>query len=147
MNKLREKLNKEKGFTLVEMLIVVAIIAILIAIAIPMVNKALERAREATDAANERAAVGLAMIEVLTEDKLPGADNTAYYAIGKSGTSNASSGGSLVGTEPDDSMFNYGKGTKVGDSNAENAGKGIKITYDPTVTGNDVNKMYKIEWK
>ena len=44
------------GFTLIEMLIVVAIIAILIAISIPVLSDALERARQATDAANERAA-------------------------------------------------------------------------------------------
>ncbi len=54
MRKLREKLNRQEGFTLIEMLIVVAIIAILIAISIPLVNQALERSREATDAANER---------------------------------------------------------------------------------------------
>lgn len=49
-----KKMKKESGFTLVEMLIVVAIIAILIAVSIPLVNGALEKAREATDAANER---------------------------------------------------------------------------------------------
>lgn len=54
MKNLKEKLRKNGGFTLVEMLIVVAIIAILIAISIPMVGNALERSREATDAANER---------------------------------------------------------------------------------------------
>lgn len=56
MSNLKAKLKKQGGFTLMEMLIVVAIIAILIAISIPMFNAALERAREATDAANERAA-------------------------------------------------------------------------------------------
>lgn len=51
-----KKLKGQRGFTLVEMLIVVAIIAILVAVSIPMVNASLERARQATDAANERAA-------------------------------------------------------------------------------------------
>lgn len=55
MKNLKAKLQNKGGFTLIEMLIVVAIIAILIAISIPLVGSALERAREATDAANERA--------------------------------------------------------------------------------------------
>ena len=59
MNVLKNKMGKKNGFTLVEMLIVVAIIAILIAIAIPLVNVILERSREATDEANERAAIGI----------------------------------------------------------------------------------------
>lgn len=60
MKKLKEKLNaklsKNGGFTLVEMLIVVAIIAILVAVSIPLVGSAMENARQATDSANERAA-------------------------------------------------------------------------------------------
>lgn len=55
MNGLREKFRNKKGFTLIEMLIVVAIIAILVAVSIPLVGSALDKAREATDAANERA--------------------------------------------------------------------------------------------
>ena len=58
MNGLREKFRNKKGFTLVEMLIVVAIIAILVAVSIPVVGSALEKARNATDAANERALKG-----------------------------------------------------------------------------------------
>ena len=48
--------RNNKGFTLAELLIVVAIIAVLVAIAIPIFTAQLERSREAVDAANIRAA-------------------------------------------------------------------------------------------
>ncbi len=51
-----KKFTNKKGFTLMEMLIVVAIIAVLVAIAIPTMTNQLEKSREATDAANLRAA-------------------------------------------------------------------------------------------
>lgn len=79
MKGLREKFRKNEGFTLVEMLIVVAIIAILIAVSIPMVTSSLEKAREAADKANARDAISLASIEVLTADpKSPVADKTVW---------------------------------------------------------------------
>lgn len=63
-----KKLTNKKGFTLMEMLIVVAIIAILVAIAIPTFNGALERANQATDAANIRAAYAESSIKFLNGD-------------------------------------------------------------------------------
>ncbi len=62
-----KKLNK-KGFTLAELLIVVAIIAVLVAIAIPVFTSQLEKAREATDAANLRAAYAEAAVKVLESE-------------------------------------------------------------------------------
>ncbi len=59
-----KKMNK-KGFTLMEMLIVVAIIAVLVAIAIPVMNAQLEKAREAVDAANLRSAYAEISAEAL----------------------------------------------------------------------------------
>lgn len=47
--------KSKKGFTLMEMLIVVAIIAVLVIIAIPTFSNALNEARESADIANARA--------------------------------------------------------------------------------------------
>lgn len=80
--KLQAKLNSKKGFTLVELLIVVAIIAILVAVSIPMVTGSLDKARQATDDANVRAAKGAAMVEYLTGEELSDletADVSYYY--------------------------------------------------------------------
>ena len=52
---MKNKRNK-KGFTLAELLIVVAIIAVLVAIAIPIFTQQLEKSREASDVANVRSA-------------------------------------------------------------------------------------------
>ena len=51
-----KKMNK-KGFTLIEMLVVIAIIAVLVSIVIPVVGNSTEKAKEAADAANIRAAI------------------------------------------------------------------------------------------
>lgn len=61
-----KKFTNKKGFTLMEMLIVVAIIAVLVAIAIPTFNSALTRAKEGADVANIRAAYANCQIDMLT---------------------------------------------------------------------------------
>jgi type IV pilus assembly protein PilA len=55
-----------KGFTLMEMLIVVAIIAVLVAIAIPVFTSQLEKSRDAVTTANLRAAYSEAMAEMVS---------------------------------------------------------------------------------
>lgn len=99
MKKLKEKLGaklkKKNGFTLIEMLVVVAIIVILVMVSIPMMVSSLDKAKTATDAANLRAAKATATIDYLTEKTvLDGTTTTAYYNI-KDGvlTKNASEAG------------------------------------------------------
>lgn len=60
-----KKMNK-KGFTLIEMLVVIAIIAVLVSIVIPVVGNATEKAKEAADAANIRAAIAEITTAALT---------------------------------------------------------------------------------
>ena len=62
------KKNNKKGFTLAELLIVVAIIAVLTAIAIPVFTAQLEKSREATDLANLRSAYADQMTKLLAWD-------------------------------------------------------------------------------
>ena len=63
------KKRNQKGFTIMEMLIVVAIIAVLVAIAIPTFNSALTKSKEAADVANIRAAYAEMMMEYMMDDK------------------------------------------------------------------------------
>ena len=61
------KKNNRKGFTLAELLIVVAIIAVLTAIAIPVFTAQLEKSRDATSISNVRAAYAEAQASYLSE--------------------------------------------------------------------------------
>lgn len=105
--KLSKKLKKTGGFTLIEMLIVVAIIAILVAVSIPMVNASLTKAKVATDDANERAAKGAAVAEYLLDDASLGTDKTYCYDAQAGKAKDASTGC----TNPKA----YGQGTQSGD--------------------------------
>lgn len=78
-----KKLNK-KGFTLAELLIVIAIIAILIAIAIPTFAGALENAKRQTDHANMRNAYAMAQVANLQDGKFT--DPNTGALVEKTGT-------------------------------------------------------------
>ena len=136
MNKMRKMKNK-KGFTLMEMLIVVAIIAILIAIAIPTFASSLNKARVATDEANIRCGYATVMATVLTSDNytVEGSDGAnkedKTYQLNKDGSV-------TEGTTATDAYVCQGKA----DANVEVAGQKItsgwkkgatvSYTYDST---------------
>ena len=78
------KRNNRHGFTIAELLIVVAIIAVLVAIAIPVFGNILENSREATDAANIRSSYAEAVAKLLAmpadEQATHNASNPVYAA-------------------------------------------------------------------
>lgn len=67
--------GNNKGFTLAELLIVVAIIAVLVAIAIPVFTTQLERSREATDLANIRSAYAEVVADYLANGATTASDS------------------------------------------------------------------------
>lgn len=66
-----KKIFNKKGFTLMEMLIVVAIIVILVAISIPAFSNSLDSAKKATDAANFRAAKSAFVMQTMNGSDSP----------------------------------------------------------------------------
>ena len=95
MKKIR---TNKKGFTLAELLIVVAIIGVLVAISIPIFTGQLEKAREATDAANIRAAYAAVSTDVLLDPQgNDTANNIKYDTDKKTYTAKVTA----VQTEPD----------------------------------------------
>ncbi|WP_248922832.1 prepilin-type N-terminal cleavage/methylation domain-containing protein [Olsenella intestinalis] len=67
-----------KGFTLMEMLIVVAIIAILVAIAIPVFTSQLNRAKVEADVANIRSGYAVVAVEVMTDTTIDSTKTTTF---------------------------------------------------------------------
>ncbi len=63
-----KNIKNNKGFTRAELLIVIAIIAALVAIMIPTFSGQIEKAREATDIANVRAAYAEVVTAYLNND-------------------------------------------------------------------------------
>ena len=78
-----QKLKNKKGFTLMEMLIVVAIIAVLVAIAIPTFSGALTKSKEAADVANVRAVYAEWQIKILNDNDPVPADEAAFLGTTK----------------------------------------------------------------
>ena len=67
-NMVKDKQNREAGFSLPELLIVVAIIAVLVAISMPIYAAQLEKSRKATDMANARSVYAALMVGLNSGD-------------------------------------------------------------------------------
>ena len=119
------KKNNKKGFTLAELLIVVAIIAVLTAIAIPVFTGQLEKSREATDLANVRAAYAQVMVDALDDGATTHTDNGVTF------TCDGAAGSRTVTAVVDLKQAQADWQT----SGAATAVAGITATGSPTVGG------------
>ncbi|MBR4545525.1 MAG: prepilin-type N-terminal cleavage/methylation domain-containing protein [Oscillibacter sp.] len=129
------KKQNQKGFTLAELLIVVAIIAVLVAIAIPVFTKRLEASRETTDIANLRSAYATATVAVMSGKKDITATTMYFNPNTSTGLSKSEAdatkigkgtvypGGADTATLP--SIITYTSTTAA-------AGKSIVISFDGT---------------
>ena len=112
-----KKRNNKKGFTLAELLIVVAIIAVLVAIAIPIFTAQLEKSREGTDAANIRSAYAEVMADAVS-GTLP--DDMDKYDVELKQT-----------TSGWQNSFDFPKNLKAGSTDPSEGGTAT-FTYDET---------------
>ena len=108
---MKKLMQGKKGFTLVEMLIVVAIIAILVAIAIPVYQANLKAAEEAVEQANIRSAQSMAVVEFLTTKPVP--TSLMYYAFAVDDTTHALN---LINPGGSSSAISVGGDVTVGSS-------------------------------
>jgi len=139
------KKNNKKGFTLAELLIVVAIIAVLVAIAIPIFTTQLEKSREATDVANARDYYAEIAAAIVTGDLSYTTADTMKVSGGLDATSTALSGTtftvSVAGTKVNQTVYSAWSiaapniaGVQLTDANAPASASATTITYTFTVT-------------
>ena len=135
---LSQKQNK-KGFTLVELLIVVAIIAVLVAISIPIFTSQMEKSRIATDQTNVRSAKAAAAAE--------------YMSNGESGSvSYLYNGGTVTKIDLTNSMAldkvasesGYGKSTKEDTDGTITGATGTPkdSVVEVTINGSDITARW-----
>ena len=138
MENLKAKRKKQGGFTMVELLIVVAIIAILVAVSIPMMNSALEKSREAVDQANYRDAIALASVKYMTDPDEATQTATWYYCV------DAKHQGYLSSTKPTAGADGYPQVVKAAcKCNIE--GTELSLTIADPVDDEDIPEI-KVSW-
>jgi type IV pilus assembly protein PilA len=119
--------KKKKGFTLMEMLIVVAIIAVLVAIAIPVFTTQLDKARAATDEANIRSGYAVVTATVLTDTP---SDGTTYTLNADGTVTEGSTSQNAYTTQASNTNLDNGTANIAGQNVTWTKGQTITYTYN-----------------
>jgi prepilin-type N-terminal cleavage/methylation domain-containing protein len=115
------KRKQNNGFTLAELLVVLAIIGVLVAVSIPFFSGQLDKAKAAADKSNVRSAKAAAVAEYLTN--MPSADTIYYY--------DAATGAITTDSSIAATITAYGKSAKdIDDDNAT----GVPLNHIVTIT-------------
>ena len=142
VKRMKQRMGEESGFTLAELLIVVAIIAVLVAISIPVFNSQLEKSRDATDQANLRAAYAEAVAAYMTNEPVTEAASGYTYNPDKT-----NGGGTFTKTVPQKGTNNkWGDGEEFKIGNKAITPAAAKADAKLTLTFDKDGNISSVTW-
>ena len=125
--------KKNKGFTLAELLIVVAIIAILVAISLPLFSSQIAKANLQADQTHVSAAKASAVAEYLDTNSH---DTITYYF---------DAGIAMANKDNSEGIAGYGKSTKKPYKNQTGADVGVPVSEDGSKADGYINSEKSVE--
>ena len=132
------KIQKSKGFTVAELLIVVAIIAVLVAVSIPIFTSQLEKARKAVCESNRASIQDVYIIDRMTDDR-----STNGEILEKA--KKAVLGDSTTGCTVNGSVYTYVYYTQTGAVTSASASDGVRIVVKCNIEGHGNTNLQNMQ--
>lgn len=147
----KQKTTTNKGFSLVELIVVIAIMAVLVAVLAPAMLRYVENSRKSTDASTVEGVVSTAQAAIIDEHVGAGTYtilvNNAGYTVGPAGNAGATTISDALddayATEPVLKSNTWGTADGVVVTITVEASGATNVTYDsPNQTGDDSFASY-----